>query len=365
MSAETLVHHRLNAICPYFTMFPLRFPLDSLRGAAKPGDVVLDPFCGRGTTNYAARLLGLDSVGIDSSPVAVAITAAKLVDVSPEEVVAEARSITNDGLTPEAPSGEFWEWAFHRSNLQVVSKLREALLEDCTTPERIALRGVVMGALHGPLTKGAPSYLSNQSPRTYAPKPAYAVRFWRGRGMRPPEIDVMGVLERRAQRYYGSRLAASGTVLLADSRSAETFEDVEQRFRWIVTSPPYYGMRTYIPDQWLRSWFVGGPSTVDYRADHQVSHQSPTAFANDLRKVWRNVASVAKDGATLIVRFGGISDRDVDPNDLVLRSLEDTNWKVKNMEDAGTAGAGRRQADTFLRTRSRARGEIDVRAVLG
>src|SRR5687768_1933571 len=40
--------HRLNALCPYFTMFPLDFPLRAL-GRAKPGDRVLDPFCGRGT----------------------------------------------------------------------------------------------------------------------------------------------------------------------------------------------------------------------------------------------------------------------------------------------------------------------------
>ena len=63
----------LNAICPYFTMFPLGFPLRILRERAARADWVLDPFCGRGTTNYAARVLGLPSLGVDSSPVAVAI----------------------------------------------------------------------------------------------------------------------------------------------------------------------------------------------------------------------------------------------------------------------------------------------------
>ena len=44
----------LNGICPYFTMFPLDFPLGILGRRAKPDDRVLDPFCGRGTTNFAA-----------------------------------------------------------------------------------------------------------------------------------------------------------------------------------------------------------------------------------------------------------------------------------------------------------------------
>lgn len=72
---------RLNAICPYFTMFPLEFPLGVLRDAT-PGQLVVDPFCGRGTTNYAARTLGLPSIGVDSSPVAVALSQAKLANTS-------------------------------------------------------------------------------------------------------------------------------------------------------------------------------------------------------------------------------------------------------------------------------------------
>ena len=53
--------HALNAVCPYFTMFPLEFPLAVLRSAPRNA-LVADPFCGRGTTIYAARYLGLKSL---------------------------------------------------------------------------------------------------------------------------------------------------------------------------------------------------------------------------------------------------------------------------------------------------------------
>lgn len=72
-------------------MFPLDFPFKILARRARKGSLVLDPFCGRGTTNFAARLLGLDSLAVDSSPVATAITAAKLVAVTAEEIVGEAK----------------------------------------------------------------------------------------------------------------------------------------------------------------------------------------------------------------------------------------------------------------------------------
>jgi DNA modification methylase len=73
--------YALNAICPYFTMFPLEYPLRVLKKHRVDMPVVMDPFCGRGTTLFAARTLGLASRGIDSSPVAVAIARAKLVAV--------------------------------------------------------------------------------------------------------------------------------------------------------------------------------------------------------------------------------------------------------------------------------------------
>ena len=49
--------HRLNAVCPYFTMFPLEFPLRIL-AEAQADHWVLDPFCGRGTTLLRPDCMG-------------------------------------------------------------------------------------------------------------------------------------------------------------------------------------------------------------------------------------------------------------------------------------------------------------------
>ena len=92
MITQVPANHSLNAICPYFTMFPLDFPLGVLKDAGID-EWVFDPFSGRGTTNYAARLLGLPSIGIDSSPIAAALTEAKLVNATPDAIVAVAVEI--------------------------------------------------------------------------------------------------------------------------------------------------------------------------------------------------------------------------------------------------------------------------------
>lgn len=46
--------------------------------ASEPNDVVLDPFCGSGTTLVAAKLLGRNSIGMDISEDAVKLTQARL-----------------------------------------------------------------------------------------------------------------------------------------------------------------------------------------------------------------------------------------------------------------------------------------------
>ena len=118
------------------------------------------------------------------------------------------------------PVGEFWKWAYHPDVLAELCRFRTAFIEDCSSSARIALRGIILGALHGPRQKTFQSYFSNQSPRTYAPKPSYATRYWQKRNCRPAKVDVLDIVERRANRYYGSLPDGKGEVRLGDSRDA-------------------------------------------------------------------------------------------------------------------------------------------------
>ncbi|MGB9660745.1 MAG: DNA methyltransferase [Moorellaceae bacterium] len=103
--------------CPYYTMFPIDFPLEHLKNA-RPGEWVLDPFCGRGTTLYAARLLGLPASGVDISPVAAAISDAMLASAPAGEVVNTCRDIlSGQPAARDVPAGEFWELAYHPETL--------------------------------------------------------------------------------------------------------------------------------------------------------------------------------------------------------------------------------------------------------
>jgi len=359
---------RLNGLCPYYTMFPLSFPFDAL-AKAESGEWVFDPFCGRGTTILAARLRGLPSVGVDSNPVAGAIAAAKLAQVRASEVAAFARKILEDtrpGPVAATPQGEFWDRCYAPTTLRDICRIRNHLLTECSTRVEVALRGVMLGILHGPRNKGEPTYLSNQMPRSYSTKPGPAIRYWRGHRTKPVEIDVLDAVRRRA-RFSFKEVPPStlGKIITADSRTFD-FSQLAARYSWVITSPPYYGMRTYFPDHWLRNWFVGGPSDVDYRADDQLSHQSEDQFVADLATVWKKTAEVCLPGARFICRFGALPSCEKNPRDLFKRSLTEAKcgWRVTTIRDAGTSHRGRRQCDQFGTGKNKPVEEIDVYAVL-
>lgn len=354
----------LNAICPYYTMFPLSFPLRVIGRYHSQNGWIADPFCGRGTTNLAARLSGTPTFGMDSSPVAVAIAEAKLSRTTVGQIVRCARRVLQDDTPPQdLPRGRFWRRMYYPSVLDDICRFRESFMRNCRSDTRKVLRALILGALHGPLTKTVVSHLSNQSPRTYAPKPAYALRFWDERQLWPPKVDVLEVVRVRAQRYLTQLpRCVSGQIRLGDSRDSKDYPDI--KIGLAITSPPYYGMRTYMPDQWLRSWFLGGPSDIEYqRAPREIQHTSVEVFVSELRLVWKALATRATADAHLVVRFGSINDRDVDHVLLLKESLKDSGWVLRTITEAGDANSGKRQARQFRLADSLPRMEHDFYAV--
>lgn len=52
----------------HFAVFPTEVPRRCILAGSRPGDLVLDPFSGAGTTSMVAARLGRDSIGIDLKP---------------------------------------------------------------------------------------------------------------------------------------------------------------------------------------------------------------------------------------------------------------------------------------------------------
>lgn len=309
---------------------------------------------------------GIPVTGIDVNPVAVAIAEAKLADASPATVANLARRlIEHHRPAVERPVGEFWELAYEDETLRSVAALRDGLRTCVNNDAARLLRAIALGALHGPRGKSTQSYFSNQMPRTYATKPASAVKFWKARGLQPAAVDVAAVIEKRAERFLTERPArGTGRVLLGDARVV--LRRIRSRFTRVVCSPPYVGMRTYLPDQWLRWWFLGGPADVEYHLPRQIATADADRLVAQLAATWAATASRCSDRAVMTIRFGALPSVSVEPSDIIDRSLRlsGAGWRLIEERSAGRPGSGRRQSHQFRGESDEAEHEVDVVASL-
>jgi hypothetical protein len=122
-------------------------------------------------------------------------------------------------------------------------------------------------------------------------------------------------------------------------------------------------LTTYLPDQWLRLWFLGGKAEVEYSRNGQLEHTSPEVFATELRRVWANLTQICRQDAQLIIRFGAINCKKAKPTEIIKYSLEDSGWRIAKYVPAGSAAKGKRQAAHFSFTKDQALEEFDVWAV--
>jgi predicted RNA methylase len=356
-------NHWLNTICPYYTMFPLAYPLAELAALQAPARI-LDPFCGRGTTLYAARMLKLEAYGTDTNPVAVAIAEAKLARTTPEQVMRLAMELLA-GDEVDMPEGDFWFMAYAPSTLQAICKLRIGLRRRWSNAAKL-LRALVLGILHGPIRQGEPSYLSNQMPRTFASKPDYSVRYWRTHKLEtPPIVDVLDVIRRKTIRVLAEvPPPVVGKVRCADARQLP----FTGPFDAVVTSPPYYGMNTYRADQWLRYWFLGGPPSVPYADVTQVSRGGIEGFTQSLADVWGAVGRVSRTETRLCVRFGALPSEPIDPEAVFRESLRLSGqpWRVTQIRQVPPLARKTRQSVQMgaRGQQNAAETEIDITAVL-
>src|SRR6187399_3401778 len=75
---QRLWGHPFHPMCSYLASFPAALTHAFIARYSRPGDVVLDPFSGRGTTPLQACAEGRVGAGNDLNPLAHLLTAAKV-----------------------------------------------------------------------------------------------------------------------------------------------------------------------------------------------------------------------------------------------------------------------------------------------
>ncbi len=337
---QRLWGHPFHPMCSYLASFPAALSHAFIARYSRPGDVVLDPFSGRGTTPLQACAEGRIGVGNDLNPFAHLLTAAKVEPATRAQAATRLAALRlawnadsaawleladrlakDAGATgvrvPVAGSGAGPEdaretvplevaLAFHPRTLGQLLFVRTTLRLDDRTDRFLA--AAITGILHG---KSA-SYLSELMPNTFSMAPRYVRDFARRTEFASPDRDVFDGLGKKLDRLFREAPPLTeGIALLGDARdvaprtrAALRARGRPDRARLVVTSPPYLRVVKYGYYNWLRTWFLGFDAhEIDATLDDAHHREPYLAF---LRDVLAGLRPALTDDAVVVLVIGDV-----------------------------------------------------------
>ena len=231
----------LHRICSRTGSFPPALAYYFIMKYSRLGDIVLDPFSGKGTAPLEACLNGRIGIGNDLSPEAYVLTRAKVRPVHRRRVLewikwAESR-INPSGYDVSEVSDDVRAF-FSNYTLRQILAVRDLINE--TEDEDLAnfMRALMLGILHGPTRM----HLSVRCSHSFSMAPGYVKRYVMENGVRKPKRNVLKCLRMKAERVFRDGIPAiRGEAYMEDARRL-TIED--ESIDFVITSPPYFNMQT-------------------------------------------------------------------------------------------------------------------------
>jgi len=319
----------------YRACFKPQLPRFFIERLTQPGDVVYDPFMGRGTTPIEAALLGRVPFGNDINPLSLTFTRPRLHPPTLAQIEARLREIN---LADHDEFPEDLLVFYHPETLRSICALKKYFLQasrqteatphPLTRPDghsRAFGRGEGQGEELDDLSTDAwlcmvaLNRLTGHSPGffsvyTLPPNQAVSVISQRKinakRNQIPSRRDVIKLILKKSKQLLGD----------VTPEVFHTLQSVEQRARFtnatadathelpadsvslVVTSPPFLNIVQYADDNWLRCWFLGiDPASVALTVPRKLN-----AWAAAMTKVFHELHRVLKPGGHVAFEVGEV-----------------------------------------------------------
>ena len=293
--------HSLHEVS-YRACFKPQLPRFFIERLTAPGDVVYDPFMGRGTTVVEAALLGRAAIGNDVNPLSRVLVEPRLRPPTLEAIRARLGEIDWTGAA-QAPDDLL---AFYHPDtlreiavLQTYLQRRERQLDDVD-------RWIRMVAVNR-LTGHSPGFFSVY---TLPPNQATSVVAQRkineSRGQVPPRRDVSTLILRKSRSLLAScarePMLRSDRHQLLTAAAAATADLPDASVDLVVTSPPFLDVVNYAADNWLRCWFCGiDPADVQLTVVRKLED-----WRREMTAVFAELARVLRPGGHVAFEVGEV-----------------------------------------------------------
>lgn len=299
----------------YRACFKPQLPRFFIELLSEVGDIIYDPFSGRGTTVIEAGLLGRKIVSNDVNPLSVILTRPRFTPPTIEDVAERLSRLDFDNtLESEIDLSMF----FHERTLSEILSIRKYLCERKESGNEDGIdRWIAMVATNR-LTGHSTGFFSVYTlPPNQAASPKSQKKINEVRCQIPEYRDTKEIILRKTNSLLRNLTspqkanvnAAGMSGLFINQSSAYTPEIAADSVQLTVTSPPFLNIVQYSKDNWLRRWF----NSLD---DDEISKRITMAktveeWSTAMGSVFRELYRVTKPNGWVAFEVGEVKNRTV------------------------------------------------------
>jgi hypothetical protein len=292
----------------YRACFKPQLPRFFIERLTEPGEVVYDPFMGRGTTVIEAGLLGRVPCGSDVNPLSVVLTRPRLHPPTLEQITQRL------GQVDYRDAGEIPEDLlvfYHPETLREICALRRYLIGHAESGAGDQVDDWIRMVAVNRLTGHSPGFFSVY---TLPPNQAVSLKSQRKinetRKQEPPRRHVAEIIGRKSRKLLAdcdaqvrSTLAAvCGRARLLTQHSRSVPQIASETVSLVVTSPPFLNVVDYAGDNWIRCWFIGvDPASVKLTVPRKLEE-----WQRAMTEVFRELHRVLRPGGHVAFEVGEV-----------------------------------------------------------
>lgn len=254
--------HSLHEVS-YRACFKPQLPRFFIERLTKLGDIVYDPFSGRGTTIIEAALLQRNIIANDINPLSKIFSQPRLNIPSITEIEDRLKKIPSKS---NVPSDVELSMFYHKKTLMEILSLRKYLFSRMKSDKEDFVDCWIRMVATNRLTGHSKGFFSVYTlPPNQALSAESQKKINKQRKQRPEYRNIFDIILKKSkqlineveeQQRNGLRaVAKKAKFLTGDARATKKIKN--NSVSLTVTSPPFLDVVQYAKDNWLRCWFNG------------------------------------------------------------------------------------------------------------
>jgi DNA modification methylase len=294
----------------YRACFKPQLPAYFIERLTKEGDVVYDPFSGRGTTAVEAALHARNVIANDANPLSAILTYPRLELPLVSDIDKRLRSIV---FPATAATDLDLSMFFHQKTLYELLGLRHYLARRWRDGAEDSIDRWIRMVATNRLTGHSPGFFSVYTlPPNQAVTAENQVKINLKLGQKPEYRDVRALILRKTMQLQGGLGAAdrwrlhaaaeNARFLVRDAASTPTI--ASESVQLTVTSPPFLNIVQYARDNWLRCWF--NALDADAISERITMSTAVEEWSEIMAAVFRELYRVTRPGGWVAFEVGEV-----------------------------------------------------------